>query len=78
MHKFGKSTVVTQDFYYYPDLSDINQYRFSVDFASVTKINKWLGWQFNLSDRYVTDPPIVGTKTNDVILSTGLNVSFVH
>ena len=78
MHKFGKSTVVTQDFYFYPDLSDINQYRFSVDFASVTKINKWLGWQFNLSDRYVTDPPIVGTKTNDVILSTGLNVSFVH
>lgn len=78
MHKLGKSTVVTQDFYFYPDLSDIDQYRFSVDFASVTKINKWLGWQFNLNDRYVTDPPIVGTKTNDVILSTGLNVSFVH
>ncbi|HXN73908.1 MAG TPA: DUF481 domain-containing protein [Candidatus Acidoferrales bacterium] len=78
MHKFGKSTVVTQDFYFYPDLSDIDQYRFSVDFASVTKINKWLAWQFSLSDRYVTDPPIVGTKTNDVILSTGLNVSFAH
>jgi putative salt-induced outer membrane protein len=78
MHKFGKSTVVTQDFYFYPDLSDIDQYRFSVDFASVTKINKWLAWQFSLNDRYVTDPPIVGTKTNDVILSTGLNVSFAH
>ena len=78
MHKFGKSTVVTQDFYFYPDLSSIDQYRFSVDFASVTKINKWLAWQFSLSDRYVTDPPIVGTKTNDVILSTGLNVSFAH
>jgi len=78
MHKFGASTVVTQDFYFYPDLSSIDQYRFSVDFASVTKINKWLAWQFSLSDRYVTDPPIVGTKTNDVILSTGLNVSFAH
>lgn len=78
MHKFGKSTVVTQDFYFYPDLSDIDQYRFAVDFASVTKINKWLAWQFTLNDRYVTDPPIVGTKTNDVILSTGLNVSFAH
>ena len=63
MHKFGTSTVVTQDFYFYPDLSDIDQYRFAVDFASVTKINKWLAWQFSLSDRYVTDPPIVGTKT---------------
>jgi putative salt-induced outer membrane protein YdiY len=78
MHKFGASTVVTQDFYFYPDLSDINQYRFSVDAGAVTKINKWLGWQLSFSDRYVTDPPIVGTKTNDVILSTGLNVSFSH
>jgi hypothetical protein len=78
MHKFGTLTVVTQDFYFYPDLSDINQYRFAVDFASVTKINKWLAWQFTLTDRYVTDPPIVGTKPNDVILSTGINVSFAH
>jgi hypothetical protein len=78
MHKFGASTVVTQDFYFYPDLSDISQYRFSADAGSVTKINKWLGWQLSFSDRYVSDPPIVGTKTNDVILSTGLNVSFSH
>jgi len=78
MHKFGSSTVVTQDFYFYPDLSDTSQYRFSVDAGSVTKINKWLGWQLSFSDRYVTDPPIAGTKTNDVILSTGLNVSFNH
>lgn len=78
MHKFGKSTVVNQDFYFYPDLSNIDQYRFSIDFAAVTKINKWLAWQFTLTDRYVTDPPIAGTKTNDVILSTGINVSFIH
>ncbi|MGB8542791.1 MAG: DUF481 domain-containing protein [Candidatus Acidiferrales bacterium] len=78
MHKFGASTVVTQDFYFYPNLNDISQYRFSADAGSVTKINKWLGWQLSFSDRYVSDPPIVGTKTNDVILSTGLNVSFSH
>jgi putative salt-induced outer membrane protein len=78
MHKFGATTVVTQDFYFYPDLSDISQYRFAVDAGSVTKINKWLGWQLSFSDRYVKNPPIVGTKPNDVILSTGLNVSFNH
>ena len=70
--------MATQDFYFYPDLRDIDQYRFAVDFAAVTKINKWLAWQFTLADRYVTDPPIAGTKPNDVILSTGINVSFVH
>jgi putative salt-induced outer membrane protein YdiY len=78
MHKFGKSTTFTEVFYFYPDLSDTSQYRFSLDAATVTKINKWLGWQTSLTDRYVTDPPIAGTKSNDVIFSTGINVSFTH
>ena len=44
----------------------------------MTQIKKWLGWQMALSDRYVTDPPIAGTKSNDMIFSTGINVSFAH
>ncbi len=78
MHKFGKSTTFTEVFYFYPDLSDTGEYRFSLDAAAVTKINKWLGWQSSLTDRYVTNPPIAGTKSNDVIFSTGINVSFTH
>ncbi len=74
--KFGATTVLTEDFYFYPDLSDFSQYRFSLDSAVVTKISKWLGWQTSLSDRYVTNPPIAGTKSNDVVLSTGLNIAF--
>jgi putative salt-induced outer membrane protein YdiY len=76
MHKFGASTTVTETAYFYPDLDDINQYRFSLDAAVTTKINKWFGWQSSISDRYVTNPPIPGTKSNDVIPSTGLNVAF--
>jgi putative salt-induced outer membrane protein len=75
-HTLGKSTTLTEVFYLYPDVSNTGQYRASLDAASVTKINKWLGWQTSLSDRYVTDPPIAGTKTNDVIFSTGINVTF--
>lgn len=78
MHKFGAGTVFTESFDFYPDLSDFSQYRFSLDAAVVTKIHKWLGWQTSLSDRYVTNPPIPGTKSNDVILSTGLSISFAH
>jgi putative salt-induced outer membrane protein len=78
MHKFGKSTTFTEVFYFYPDLSNTSEYRFSLDAAAVTKINKWLGWQTTLTDRYVTNPPIVGTKSNDIIFSTGINVSFTH
>jgi putative salt-induced outer membrane protein len=78
MHKFGKSTTVTEVFYFYPDLSNTSEYRFSFDAASVTQINKWFGLQIGLSDRYVTDPPIIGTKSNDVILTTGVNFTFAH
>jgi len=78
MHKFGASTTFTEDFEFYPDLSDFSQYRFSLDSGLVMKISKWLGWQTTLSDRYVTNPPIVGTKSNDVILSTGLNITSNH
>lgn len=78
MHKFSANTTFTESFDFYPDLSDLSQYRFALDAAVVTKIHRWLGWQASLSDRYVTNPPIPGTKSNDVILSTGLSISFPH
>jgi putative salt-induced outer membrane protein YdiY len=78
MHKFGSATVVTEQFYFYPDLSNTGEYRFALDAASVTKINKWFGLQLSISDRYVSNPPIVGTKSNDVIFSTGINFAFTH
>ena len=78
MHKFGSTTVVTEQFYFYPDLTNTGEYRFALDAASVTKINKWLGLQLSISDRYVSNPPIVGTKQNDVIFSTGINFAFMH
>jgi putative salt-induced outer membrane protein YdiY len=77
MHKLGKSTVVTEKLYFFPDLSDTGEYRGTFDFGTVTKISKWLGWQNQFSDIYVSNPP-EGTKKNDLILTTGLNISFAH
>jgi hypothetical protein len=75
-HQFGASTAVTEDFTFYPDLSDAGQYNFAFDGAVNTKISKWLGWQMSFSDRYVSNPPIAGTKPNDVVFSTGVTASF--
>jgi len=75
MHKLGKSTVINEKLYFFPDLNSAGDYRGTFDFASVTKISKWLGWQNSFSDVYVTNPP-PGKKLNDLILTTGLNVSF--
>ena len=76
-HKLGKSTVVTQNLYFYPDLQDTSQYRGVFNLGTVTKISKWLGWQNQFGDVYVSNPPI-GSKKNDIVITTGLNFSFTH
>jgi putative salt-induced outer membrane protein YdiY len=77
MHKLSKSTVITQRAFFFPDFQNSGEYRGTFDFATVTKINKWLGWQNTFGDVYVTNPP-TGKKKNDVVFTTGLNVTFTH
>ncbi len=76
-HKLGKSTVLTEKLYLYPNLTETGEYRGTFDLGWVTKISKWLGWQNAFSDIYVSNPP-EGTKQNDIVITTGLNVSFTH
>lgn len=77
MHKVGKGTVITERGYFFPDLTNSGQYRGTFELGTVTKLNKWLGWQNQFTDIYVSNPP--GTaKKNDLILTTGLNISFTH
>jgi len=74
--KLGKSTVLTQNVDFYPDLQKYRgEYRFTFSVGTVTKISKWFGWQNQLADIYVSNPP-VGAKKNDMLLTTGLNISF--
>jgi putative salt-induced outer membrane protein len=75
--KLGKTTVVTQNMGFYPNLQQTGQYRATFNLGTVTKINKWLGWQNQFGDIYVSNPPI-GSKRDDVLLTTGLNISFTH
>ncbi len=57
MHKIGVATVLTQKLYGFPDLNDPGQYRVTFNLGTVTKLNKWLGWQNSFGDIYVTNPP---------------------
>jgi len=73
--KVGKSTVITQTVGFFPDLQQTGEYRFTFNFGTVTKLHKRLGWQNQFSDIDVSNPPI-GSKKNDLIFTTGLNISF--
>ena len=75
-HKL-KQTVITQDAYFFPNFESAGDYRATFDLGTVTKINKWFGWQNAFGDVYVTNPP-TDKKRNDVVFTTGINVSFTH
>lgn len=75
--KFGKSTVLAESVDFFPDLQQTGEYRWTFNVGTVTKINKWFGWQNQFSDIYVSNPP-TATKKNDVIFTTGLNIAFTH
>lgn len=75
--KLGASTVLTEKGYFYPDLNQTSQYLGTFSLGTVTKLSKWLGWQNAFGDIYVTNPP-PGKKTNDLLLTTGLNIAFTN
>jgi putative salt-induced outer membrane protein YdiY len=77
MRKLGHGTVINEKFYYLPNLSMTGQYQTNFAIGSITKISKWFGWQTAFSDIYVTNPPPT-TKKNDLVFTTGLNVTFTH
>ena len=76
-HKLGASSLFTQRFYYYPNLNNGGGYRTALDLGFSTKLNKWLGWQTGFSDRYTSKPAPTNLK-NDVLFTTGLNITFTH
>lgn len=75
--KFGGSSSFTEEARYYPDMNQLGQYRVTVNSTLDTHINHFLSWQTTLNEVDVTNPP-PGTKNNDIILTTGLGISFAR
>lgn len=76
-YKIGKATVLNERFSFYPNVSETGEYRAVFNGSAVTALNKWLGFHITLSDIYITNPP-PGIKKNDLLLSTGLRVTFAR
>jgi putative salt-induced outer membrane protein YdiY len=75
LHKFSPTTNVTQTFRFFPNLSHSGEYRVNFDLGAVTALKKWLGWHVTASDRFLSNP-VFGRQRNDLLISTGLRVSF--
>ena len=71
----NSATTFTEKAFVYPYFNSLGDYRATFDVGLATKLSRLLTWQVNLSERYVTNPPL-GTKKNDLLLTTGLGVTF--
>jgi Protein of unknown function, DUF481 len=71
--KIAGRTTIGERFVFYPNMSDLGQYRYQFTATSATVIKNWLSWQVTFSDGYLSNPPF-GIKSNDLLLSTGLRV----
>ena len=73
--KIGSRSTFSETFNYFPNLSGPSGYRYTFNAVLSTAISKWLGWQFSLNDNFLSNPP-TGIKGNDLLLSTGLRLTF--
>ena len=73
--KITSRTSVSESFSFYPNVSDVGNYRFSFNSNITTKINSWLSWQVTFNDNYISNPP-TGLKGNDLLFATGLRLTF--
>lgn len=73
--KLGSRSNFSESFTFYPNLTGPSGYRVTFNTILSTAINRWLGWQFSVNDNFISNPP-TGIKGNDLLLSTGLRLTF--
>jgi putative salt-induced outer membrane protein len=73
--KFLASSAFNESVFFYPNLSSTGNYRSTISLGLVTKLTKLLSWQTSFIDYYLSNP-VPGKKTNDLLFSTGLRLTF--
>jgi len=75
--KVTGATSLVQSFRMFNDMTNTGDYRVNFDVGATTKFAKWLNWNVSISDRYLNHPA-AGRKTNDLLYTTGIGVSFAR
>ncbi len=67
-------TSLTQRLAVFPNMSDLGEFRLTLDTTAVTRLNDWFSWQVTVSDRYLSNP-VPGKKQNDLLFTTGIRIT---
>jgi hypothetical protein len=76
-YKISRLVALKQKVRVFHNLSAAGEYRSNLDLGIDFKLLKWLAWQISVSDRYLTNPA-PGHKTNDLLITSGIRVSFAQ
>ncbi len=74
-YQISSRSSLSEQLQFFPNLSYTGQYRGTFDSSIITRLNSWLNWQVTFQDRYVSNP-IPGIKKNDLLLSTGIRLTY--
>jgi putative salt-induced outer membrane protein YdiY len=74
-HKFSGLFSIKELLEFYPNVSDLGQYRIVFDTTAVTKMSKNFSLELDVSDHYISNP-VNGLKGNDLLLTTGVRFAF--
>ncbi len=75
MHKFTATTSMTESLYFYPYLNQNGNYRGAGNVGLASKFYRALTWNLNFGDIY-NSQPVPGKKNNDLLLTTGIGITF--
>jgi len=75
--KVNSATSLVQSYRMFNDMTNTGSYRVNFDVGASTKLAKWLNWNLSISDRYLNHPA-PGRKTNDLLYTTGLGITFAR
>ena len=73
--KFLTASAFNESVFFYPNLSYTGNYRTTISLGLITKLTKLLSWQTSFNDYYLSNPP-AGKKSNDLLFSSGLRLTF--
>ena len=74
-HKFTSTTSLYERLYFFPYLNNAGNYRGTFDFGVASKFYRAFTWNLAFGDIY-NSLPVAGKRNNDIVLTTGLGLTF--
>ena len=70
-YRLSSRTSLSHRFAMFPNMSTPGDFRANFDSSAVLKLNRWLGWQWNVTEMYLTNP-VGASRKNDLLVTTGI------